>query len=197
MSDLLLLSGGIDSIALAAWLRPAECLTINYGQRPAAAEFSASAAVCQDLKLPHKLIDVPLDGIGSGLMAGLASATASPHPEFWPFRNQLLTTLASMYAIRAGHSRVLIGTVVTDRRHVDGSPAFLETLANLVVMQEGAIQIVAPALNMNTTELINRSGVANRTLGWAHSCHRGNIACGDCPGCTKHSMTMQALGWNR
>lgn len=63
MSDLLLLSGGIDSIALAAWLRPAECLTINYGQRPAAAEFSASAAVCKDLQLPHKLIDVPLDGV--------------------------------------------------------------------------------------------------------------------------------------
>jgi len=33
----ILLSGGLDSIALAYWLRPQIAVTIDYGQRPARA----------------------------------------------------------------------------------------------------------------------------------------------------------------
>jgi len=47
MSDLLLLSGGIDSVAIAAWKRPEICLTIDYGQRSARAEIRSSMQVCK------------------------------------------------------------------------------------------------------------------------------------------------------
>jgi 7-cyano-7-deazaguanine synthase len=34
-------------------------------------------------------------------------------------------------------------------------------------------------------------------LGWTHSCHTGPLACGQCPGCIKHSNLMEELDWNR
>lgn len=38
----LLLSGGLDSTAIAAWQRPDVCVTVDYGQRPARGELAAS-----------------------------------------------------------------------------------------------------------------------------------------------------------
>lgn len=197
MSELLLLSGGIDSICLAAWRRPACCLTIDYGQRPAKAEFTAAEQVCKALGLTHDTLLVPVGQLGGGLMAGAAPFAASPHAEFWPFRNQFLITLGAMHALRFGYTKVLIGTVLSDRRHADGHPAFVKGIADVVRAQEGAIELEAPALHHSTVDLIRLSGVTPDVLGWAHSCHTGILACGQCPGCRKHSEAMAGIGWNR
>ena len=54
----ILLSGGMDSIALAYWKRPDMAITINYGQKPSKAEINASIEVARSLKMEHYLIDV-------------------------------------------------------------------------------------------------------------------------------------------
>ena len=197
MSKVLLLSGGIDSICLAAWQRPSCCLTIDYGQRAARAEFTASTQVCKALGLKHVMLPVPVGCLGGGVMAGTEPIPASSHSEFWPFRNQFLITLGAMFALRFGYAKVVIGTVSTDRRHADGHPAFVRGIAEVVRAQEGAIEVEAPALEYNTVDLIKLSGVTPDVLGWAHSCHTGVVACGHCPGCRKHSEVMTAIGWNR
>lgn len=197
MSELLLLSGGIDSIALAAWRRPAVCLTVHYGQRPALAEIRSSERVCQELGLHHEILDIPLRSIGSGLLAGLEHVPASTNPEFWPFRNQFLITLGAMAAMRHCLNKVVIGTVRSDRRHKDGSVQFVEAMGDLLALQEGSIALEAPAMHLSSTELVRTSGVTVELLGWAHSCHTAEMACGQCPGCNKHSEIMQALGLNR
>jgi 7-cyano-7-deazaguanine synthase len=197
MPSLLLLSGGIDSIALASWLRPEVCLTVDYGQRAAAAEVQASAQVCRDLELRHQVLHAEIASLGSGCMAGDAASPYSANGEFWPFRNQYLITIASMLAMKAGCDAVLIGTVVTDRRHADGSPAFLSALSEVLQIQEGGIRLMAPAAKMTSEELVRVSGVTTSVLGWAHSCHTGALACGSCPGCIKHSTVMQAVGLQR
>ncbi|QMV19720.1 7-cyano-7-deazaguanine synthase [Granulicella sp. 5B5] len=195
MSELLLLSGGIDSIAIAAWLRPAQCLTIDYGQRPAAAEVDAASEVCRRLGLFHDVIRVPINELGSGALAGKPVSEFSSHEEFWPFRNQFLLTLGAMYAMPRSLNAVLIGTVQNDSRHADGSPVFLNQIADLVAQQEGGIAIVAPAIHLDTVELVKVSNVDPSLLGWAHSCHTSHVACGRCPGCNKHSEVMRVLGW--
>ena len=119
MSELLLLSGGIDSTALAAWRRPELCLTVNYGQRAADGEIRAAAQVCLDLGLKHDVLSVRIPSLGSGDLLGEDSSALSPHSDFWPFRNQFLITLAGMMAIKCGCDTVLIGTVSTDLRHKD------------------------------------------------------------------------------
>ena len=85
MSDLLLLSGGIDSIAIAAWCRPASCLTIDYGQRPAPAEIDSAAEVCRRLGLVHDVIRVPVGRLGSGILAGQPASEFSLMKSFGRF----------------------------------------------------------------------------------------------------------------
>jgi 7-cyano-7-deazaguanine synthase len=197
MSELLLLSGGIDSIALAAWRTPAICLTVDYGQQSASGEIGASEQVCKSLGLRHEVLRAAIPTLGSGRMAGDLNSPYSPHVEFWPFRNQYLITLASMLAISRGCNSVLIGTVSTDHRHRDGSPTFLNLMRETILHQEGEIELLAPAADLTSEQLVRASGVDHSVLGWAHSCHSSSLACGSCPGCNKHSQVMNALGWSR
>lgn len=197
MSSVLLLSGGLDSIALAAWKKPEYGLTINYGQIAADAEIKAAAQVCSLLEIKHTIINMDLSILGSGLMLGDGVQSYSENAEFWPYRNQLLITIASMFAIKHGCNDILIGTVVTDKRHLDGSETFLNYINKLVSYQEGAVSVSAPAKSLTTLDLINKSKVPFEVLSWGHSCHTSSLACGQCPGCVKHSEVMLELGVER
>jgi len=59
-----------------------------------------------------------------------------------------------MAAIKHGCNNVLIGTVVTDQRHMDGSPEFIRSLNETLVLQEGRIRLEAPAVSMTSVELV-------------------------------------------
>lgn len=56
MSSCLLLSGGLDSVALCYLERPALALTIDYGQLAAEAEINAAEAVCQSTSIRHHVL---------------------------------------------------------------------------------------------------------------------------------------------
>ncbi|MBM9968417.1 7-cyano-7-deazaguanine synthase, partial [Pseudomonas aeruginosa] len=66
----LLLSGGMDSLTLAWWKRPDIAFTLNYGQLAAQAEIEASRTICQELSIPHHVIQIDCRQLGSGDMAG-------------------------------------------------------------------------------------------------------------------------------
>ncbi|WP_200904249.1 7-cyano-7-deazaguanine synthase [Vibrio sp. VPAP30] len=197
LNSVLLLSGGLDSIAIAAWKRPRYGLTINYGQITAQAEINASSQVASELGIEHVVLDVGLSSLGSGAMAEDHSESVSNNAEFWPFRNQMLITIASMFATKKGCDEVLIGTVSTDSRHRDGTGHFLDSIDELIAYQEGGIRVSAPAKCLTTAELVQISKVSMETLSWGHSCHTGNLACGHCPGCLQHSEVMAKLGIER
>jgi 7-cyano-7-deazaguanine synthase len=201
--SLLLLSGGLDSAALAAWQSPAHALFIDYGQRPAKAEGTAARAVAAELAIPFSSIRVDLSPIGSGLLAGDRSLTGSPSPEWWPFRNQLLVSIAAGWAIgnlvhATGEPRqveILTGTVRSDgHRHLDGTEPFYLALNDLLAKQEGGISVSAPAIDVDAAELVTSSGIDDATLAWTHSCHRANYPCQECPGCYKRDQVLTSLG---
>lgn len=194
MSDLLLLSGGIDSAAVASWYRPSLCLTINYGHRAAHSEITSSKQICKELGLTHLVTEVQLGHLGSGDMVDGQASTHSENSEFWPFRNQFLVTVAAMVAIKNGCDRILIGTVITDKRHKDGTEQFLSIMKELLMLQEGSIQLLAPGAQLTSIEMIQKSNISLGVLGWCHSCHTSNYACGQCRGCNKHSEVMEQFG---
>lgn len=194
MKTALLLSGGMDSMALAFWKRPQVAITIDYGQLPADAERNASNSICVQLGIEHHVITVDLRSLGSGDLAGLPPAKSAPVSEWWPFRNQMLVTLAAMKLISHDVSEIMIGALRTDCQHVDGTLLYLRALGTLLEMQEGSIQLTAPAVEMTGAELVERSGIPEDMLAWAHSCHIANLACGRCRGCQKHYQTLQLLG---
>lgn len=191
---LLLLSGGLDSTALAYWLQPELTLTIDYGQRSAEGEIVASSAIAESLGLEHAVVRANCADVGSGLLSGRTAHSLAPCPEWWPFRNQLLVTLAAAWGLARNAECLLVGSVAGDDQHVDGSPSFYAQLDRLLIMQEGQLRVEAPAITMTSAELIERSGIDGSVLGWTHSCYQASVACGQCPGCGKRQRVLAELG---
>lgn len=189
---LLLLSGGIDSSALAWSQRPDVCLTINYGQAPAPGEIAAAEAVCAAIGLKHEVIAVDLRHLGSGLLSGRAASSLARAEEWWPYRNQMLITLAAMRFVSEGLREIVIGAVSTDI-HADGKAPFLEAIDRTLSLQEGQVRVSAPARGVTTVELLRVSSFPRDLLGVTFSCHAMEVACGQCGGCLKHIETLQEI----
>lgn len=194
MKAALLLSGGMDSVAIAWWKRPQVAITIDYGQKAAQAEKQASSAVCRQLGIEHQIVTADCRSLGSGDMAGTAPDGAAPASDWWPYRNQLLITLAVMKAIALRVEVLYIGTVSSDGGHLDGTKEFIRHMDALVSYQEGSMRIEAPAIGMSTVELVQHARVPSDLLAWAHSCHKANLPCGDCRGCNKMNQSLYDLG---
>lgn len=190
----LLFSGGVESTALAFMLRPDILFTIDYGQLPAGGELRAARCIAQELALHHEITKVDASSLGAGDMVGQPMASHSQVSEAWPFRNQFLITLAAMKFASEELREILIGTVITDRVHADGTPEFLKRMEALIKCELPDVSIVAPAIKWSTTELVQKSGVNLDLLGWAFSCHKSVVACGQCRGCNKTIKLFAELG---
>jgi len=193
MTTGILLSGGMDSIALAYWRRPPVAFTVDYGQVSAGGEIRAAEEIASALAMRHEIIRVDCRSLGSGDLAGSEPSLLAPVPEWWPFRNQLLVTLAAMRAVALNVDRLLVGSVASDGAHADGRPEFFVRIDALTAMQESCIRVEAPAIVLSSTELIRKSGVPREILCWAHSCHTAPVACGACRGCNKHREVTAEL----
>lgn len=188
----LLLSGGLDSSALAHWHRPEVCVTVDYGQRAAAGERAAARAICDALGLRHELVEADLSTLGSGSMASRPTAAGAAAPEFWPYRNQMLVTLAAMHMQPEGLREVLVGAVSTDL-HADSSAAFFRGLDRTMRAQEGHVRVKAPARRLSPAQLLRRSGLPRALVGLTFSCHVHEYACGQCGGCLKHREVIDEV----
>lgn len=194
LRTILLLSGGIDSSCIAHWMKPALGLTVDYGQRPAEGEIRAARQICTELGIAHEVLRVPVPTLGVGDMSPSGSMSPmAPTPEWWPFRNQLLITLAAARAATLGFDRVVIGTVRGDEAHKDGTPLFIERMREILSLQECSIALEAPALALTTLELIEASETPLELLGWTHSCHVADHACGTCRGCERNLDVFERL----
>lgn len=189
----LLFSGGVESTALAWSHHPDRLVFVDYGQLPAGGERKAAQFIAGNLDLPLDEICVDASALGAGDMAGRATAGHSQVSEAWPFRNQFLITLAAMRYATEDIEEIMIGTVVTDAVHADGTPAFLARIEALVQCEIPRLRVTAPAIEINTLTLVRESGVPRDLLGWTFSCHRGVVACGSCRGCNKTLDLYAAL----
>jgi 7-cyano-7-deazaguanine synthase len=187
----LLFSGGIESTCLAYSERPDMCLTIDYGQIAAPGELTASRLITKALKLDHEIIETNVRELGLGLLAGRRFDGNRP-PEFWPFRNQLLITLAAMRLYNLADVRLLIGTVRSDRKHADGTANFLNSMKKTIGIQKSDFILEYPAFRLSTESPIRNAKIPNKILGYTFSCHSGPLPCGRCPGCIKN---LQARGF--
>jgi 7-cyano-7-deazaguanine synthase len=193
MSKAILMSGGMDSTALVYWKKPEYAITINYGQRPAEAEIRTSKIICDLIGIKHLELNVDCSSLGSGDLANNTSLDLAPSSEWWPYRNQLLVTLASMKAIALGVNELMVASVKSDGFHTDGTLEFYKLIDQLINYQEGHLKVTAPAINLMSHELVILSKIPSEILCYAHSCHTGNIPCGTCRGCRKYISVFKKL----
>ena len=191
---MILLSGGMDSSALAYLMLPKYGVYINYGQRAAEAEERAAMAIARELSIDLQVICADLSTLGTGVMAGASQVGSASSPEWWPFRNQMLITLAAMRMISLNLKHLLIGTVATDRLHRDNSVEFMEAMNVLLGTQEGALCVSAPARQLTTAALVRKANMPWSMLAWTHSCHTSIYPCGQCRGCVKRQQVVEELG---
>jgi 7-cyano-7-deazaguanine synthase len=189
----LLFSGGIDSTVLAWWLRPERLFFVRYGQVAAAGEQRAAEAVASALGLPLDIRAVDLRAFGHGTMAGGPSLNPEA-PEFWPYRNQMLVTLAAMAYADQQPDSIILGSVAGDEIHPDGTDEFRAAMDALLHAQSRT-KLETPGVGSTSEELVKRTSVPINLLGWTFSCHTGEWACGTCRGCIKHEQVMaQTVG---
>lgn len=184
----------MDSTAIAHWLKPEALLFIDYGQRPSAAERRAAERVALQVQRPLACLSVDCSSVGEDLLRGPRAPTKPAGEVWWPYRNQLLVTFASAWALGNGFIEVLIGTVVGDGDvHRDGTTWFVHSLNDLVSGQEGGVHLSAPAIHLTTEALIGASGISRAVLAGTYSCHRSSYPCGECGGCTKRDQILGSL----
>lgn len=117
-----------------------------------------------DLNLQHVSFRVDLSTLGSGDLAGLPPLQIAPVQEWWPYRNQMLVTLAAMKVISMGATSLMIGCLASDGAHADGRRDFVDTMSKLMSLQEGGLTLEAPAIDLDAVGLIKASGVPIETL---------------------------------
>jgi 7-cyano-7-deazaguanine synthase len=194
VSRLLLLSGGLDSAAIAGIDRPEAAVFVDYGQYPARSELASARMVALYLSLVLHEISVDFSQLGTGLLVGQPKTGDAPTPEWFPFRNQFLVTIAAAMALRHGHETVVLGVVGGDGdRHADGTRAFVNRMDALISSQEGGVRVAAPYVGTSARNLIARTTLPEHVLRRTHSCHVGNLACGQCPGCHRRATLLAGL----
>src|SRR5689334_6708639 len=104
----------MDSIAVAYWKRPEVAITIDYGQVCAEAEVQAATEIAKSLEIQHEILLIDCRKVGSGDLAGAEAHSQAATSEWWPYRNQLLITLAAMRLIALDVQELMIATVASD-----------------------------------------------------------------------------------
>jgi 7-cyano-7-deazaguanine synthase len=176
----LLLSGGIDSAALALWQRPDICLTIDYGHPAFRGELRAAKIFSHEINANHEVRELRI-------------YSSPPRRDgLWPFRNQFLISSAAAIFGNAEEVEILIGTLSTDI-YTDCTKAFIDSINRTFEVQKCSVKVSAPAINLTAKELLFQSKLPKDILGSTYSCHKSDIPCGHCPGCDKQKAFRDSL----
>lgn len=202
-----LLSGGLDSATVLAWMRregyACHALSFRYGQRHAA-ELARAAELAHALgAVAHKVIEIDLRAFGgSALTADIAvpkdrdeSAIAHGVPvTYVPARNTIFLAFALAYAETLGAADIGIGVNAIDYSgYPDCRPEFIaafEHLAGLATKagSEGAsrFRIHTPLQELSKAGIVRLAHELGVPLGRTLSCYDpgpDGEPCGRCDAC--------------
>ncbi|WP_092593918.1 7-cyano-7-deazaguanine synthase QueC [Pseudidiomarina indica] len=199
-------SGGMDSFTVLhhALQQGHEIFAIsfNYGQRHVR-ELDAAAQVCQQLNIPHKVVDIT--AINS-LLAGssLTSDIAIPEGEYAednmrstvvPNRNMILLSLAIGYAVSIEAEAVYYGAHSGDHDiYPDCRPEFVEKMnAVSLIANYEPIRIEVPYLHSDKAEILAAGLAMDLDYSQTWTCYNGREkACGKCSACSERLAAFAA-----
>jgi len=199
-----LLSGGLDSSTALAWaIREmgwrCHSVAFDYGQRHRI-ELEASKNVANSLGIDdHRTIKVDLAAIGGSALTGDIDVPKDQHQgntipvTYVPARNMIFLSMAVGMAETVGASKIIIGANIVDYSgYPDCRHEFLESFATTATLgtkmgSEGsAVEIIAPLLKLNKSEIIELGLRLGLDYSLTHSCYDplpNGSPCGHCDSC--------------
>ena len=208
-----LLSGGLDSGVAAAMFRAAPghqllgCVFLDYGQRAAAKELAAAAALAARWQVPLQRLEVPWLGrlaarAGSALLAGAGDlprgtvqspGDATSARAVWvPARNAVFVTIAAAVAESLGAGWVIAGFNREEAATFpDNSAEFVAAADRLLAFgTRNHVRVQSPTLGFDKAEIV----AAARRLGFGASdfwsCYDGGeVPRGTCESCLRSRWT--------
>lgn len=206
-TDLILLSGGLDSTTLLAdrAQTAALALSVHYGQRHKK-ELVAAQEVAAHYGVEHHIVDLSAWG---ALLTGSALTDWSvevPHGHYAdesmritvvPNRNAVMLMAAVGVAESRSLSRVLLAVHAGDHPiYPDCRPEFIES-ANRTAMfaTDGRVRVCAPFVNWAKVDIAAHAGRLEVPVGLTWSCYKGGtVHCGRCGTCTERREAFQLAG---
>ena len=205
----LLLSGGLDSATLAAWIldrhpgEPLKAFTFLYGQKHAV-ELVAARSVAAAYGIEHEVI--PLAPIsGSALTDAdvplpegrdLAAATGVA-PSYVPARNLLFLARMASRQDAFGPGVLWLGVHHDDYTgYPDCRPEFIEAADQAVRLgTQFGLRVRAPFVNWSKAEIVRWGLAHNVPYELTHSCYQGERpACGVCDTCQSRLEAFAGAG---
>jgi 7-cyano-7-deazaguanine synthase len=202
-----LLSGGLDSATVLAWMRregfACHALSFRYGQRHSI-ELDRAAEIARTLgAVEHRVAEIDLRAFGgSALTADIdvpkdrdESSIAHGVPvTYVPARNTIFLAFALAFAETLGSSDIAIGVNAIDYSgYPDCRPDFIaafERLANLATKagaQDGAhFRIHTPLQTLSKAGIVRLAVELGVPVGRTISCYdpmSGGVPCGHCDAC--------------
>jgi 7-cyano-7-deazaguanine synthase len=205
----LLLSGGLDSATLAAWIKhhhpeePVTAYTFLYGQKHAV-ELEAARAVAAFYRLPHVVRelqpirgsaltdeDTPMpegrDLAGSGGVA----------PTYVPARNLFFLAQVATLQDAEGPAVIWLGVHHDDYTgYPDCRPEFIQAADRAVRLgTQYELRVRAPFVHLSKAEIIRWGLEHDVPYQMTHSCYQGRRpACGVCDTCQARAAAFEAAG---
>lgn len=219
-SSIVLLSGGLDSLAAFHWARSNTDLifglTLNYGQRAAASEIGAASRICRHYDVKHVVIDLPWY---STLKSSALVDPALPIPEVsihdldnlsvtrqtaqavWvPNRNGVFINVAASLAENWLANCIVAGFNSEEAQTFpDNSAGFVEAANRFLHFStNGKVSLHAPMATRTKKDIVRwalENGVDLTPL-W--SCYRkGEKMCGVCESCARCRRALADAGATR
>ena len=168
--DVVLCSGGIDSVTLAYTLAPTSqrlsLLFVDYGQAAAAAERAAWSKAVRHLGVEGRTATLRAGTVDSGEIRG---------------RNGMLIATAHMLCDVPG--RIAIG-VHAGSGYRDCTPEFIRTVQEVFdVQHDGEIELLAPFVAWPKADIVALGRDLGVNFADCHSCEAADVPCGRCRSC--------------
>lgn len=185
---ILLLSGGLDSVALLHDMLHEGVLVhaaiVNYGQQHYHQEATCARNHCDATGTLYTMLSIP-QLAGSALTDGRGSNVV-------PIRNLILIGLAANLAEKAGAEAVLIAANRDDQAGFpDCTHDFFEATNAALKAAKSTVEVCYPYIGLTKWQIVQRARSRGLDLSNTWSCYIGGIKpCGQCDACKKREIAL-------
>lgn len=204
---LLILSGGMDSVTMLYHYQKeiALALSFNYGANHNDKELAFAALHCQNLGIPHVVIDLEFmaQHFKSSLLEGADAIPEADYAEdnikstVVPFRNGIMLSIAAGLANSRGLQAVMLANHGGDHAtYPDCRPGFISAMdAAIGAGTDSEVCVFAPYTGLSKSDIAKIGAELGIDYSLTWSCYKGQEThCGVCATCRERKQAMADAG---